>query len=256
MASFSNVFADNRDGQDNRDRQENRVENRIEKYVTKVVQTLFFQFLFTFSCVMIVAFNTYARMFCAFNAIPILALSCIGGLVTVLYMFVAPVKTNLQLSVFTVFETMLVCVGSCIYSTEVILTSVIVTMCMTFGLGMYALTTDQNHMNIKSFLSCALSFLLIVSLWNLFLGSSLLFAVGTYFGTLLFFGYIVYDVQYFLKEKLISFGANGNANAKAIPEDLHIDAALNIYLDVINVFIRMLEIVDMIVNKKSSKSRQ
>lgn len=255
MASFSDIFADKNNGQENHNRQEhndNPIESRdIEKYVTKVIQTLFFQFLFTFSCVTIVAFSTYVRMFCILNALPIFGLSFIGGFITVLCMFMSSVKTNLQLSIFTIFETMLVCVGSCIYSTEVVLTSVIVTMCVTFGLGMYALSTNYNHMNPESLLSCGLSFLLFVLCWNLFLGNSLLHIIGIFFGTLLFFGYIVYDVQYFLKERI----ANTKDRSQNIPEDLHIDAALNIYLDVINVFIRVLEIVDIIIGKKNNSSR-
>jgi FtsH-binding integral membrane protein len=50
-----------------------------------------------------------------------------------------------------------------------------------------------------------------------------------------FFGYIIFDVQHFLSEK-----TKISTNTK---EDLHIEAAINIYLDVINIFLRVMEII-------------
>jgi FtsH-binding integral membrane protein len=250
MAAFSNIFGDNIVEEDNNG-QRSYVKNHtndddIEKYVKKVVQTLFFQFLFTFSCVMIIAISTHARFFCILNALQILGFGFIGGLTTLLCMYMSSVKTDLQLGIFTIFETMVVCVGSCVYTADVVLISAIVTMCITFGLGIYALTTNQNHMHLEPFLFCGLSFLLIVMVWNMFLGNGPLFFFSTFFGILLFFGYVIFDIQYFLKEQII----NAKKKSQSIPEDLHIDAALNIYLDVINIFIRVLKIVNAIIGEK------
>lgn len=213
--------------------QEFRVAKAI--HITRTVQTLFFQFLFTFGCVTLCTFNTAAYLFVMSNLMPLIMVGGLGGLVMVIYMSCAARKTETQLAIFTVCETMVVCAGSALYGEDVVMMAMLATVGITAALGVYALTTENDHSGLIGPLTSGLTCLLIMGLCNIFFRIPFVHTIELYGGTLIFFGYIVYDVQHFLSEK--------SKLSASVQEQLHIDAALNIYLDVINVFIRMLEII-------------
>lgn len=212
-------------------------EFRITKaaHITKTVQTLFFQFLFTFGCVTLCTFNTTAYLFVLNNMMPLIMIGGLGGIAMVIYMMCASYKTEFQLAIFTAFETMVVCSGSVMYGEDVVLMAMLSTVGITAALGVYALTTKNDHSGLMGPLSSGLTCLLIMGIVNIFFRIPFLHTIELYVGTLIFFGYIVFDIQYFLSEK--------SKLSASVQDQLHIDAALNIYLDVINVFIRMLEII-------------
>ena len=143
-------------------------------------------------------------------------------------------KTELQLAIFTLFETMLICVIATIYERESVLMAMLAMIGIVCGLGTYALTTRTNHTGLMGPLLSGLTCLLMMGLFNIFLGSMIVRLYELVFGTLIFFGYIVFDVQYYLSShsKLNLYNR----------DDLHIEAALNIYLDGVNIFIRLLEL--------------
>jgi FtsH-binding integral membrane protein len=175
----------------------------------------------------------------------------IGTLSTILYMFYfASKKTGIQLAIFTVFETLSLCAISVLYGYDITLISMLVTIGLTAGLGVYALTTKINYNKWFGLFSSGLTCVLMIGLINMFIGSPMLYAAKLYLGTVVFLGYIVLDIQYFLNSDANSYIMNhiGKYGVK----DLHIIAALNIYLDVINLFIRLLEITK---NMKGSNTR-
>jgi FtsH-binding integral membrane protein len=218
-----------------------------KEYIAKTFQTLFFQFLFTFGSVFLVAFNDTAHNFMLSNAEKMLVIGGLGGIITILYISFSNPKVELQLAVFTVFETMVVCVGAVLYSWDVVMLALLATFSISSFLGFYALSTKTDYTQFGNALFSALMSLLMISLAGLFLGIEMIHTVSIYFGTLVFFGYIIYDVQHYFSNdaKLL--------NEHGIKQDLHIEAAINIYLDVINVFIRMLEIIDRLKNKGENK---
>jgi len=212
-------------------------------HIFKTVQLLLLQFLFTFSLTIIVAFNQSAYLFTVRNALELISIGGLGGLFTVIYISTAEKKTETQLAIFTVFETMLVCAASSMYGTETVMMAMLAMIGIMCGLGMYAFTTSTNHTGLMSLLFSGLSGLLMMSIINIFLGSQIVRMFELYCGTLLFFGYIVFDVQYYLTEHSPAL-----MNHR---DDFHVEAALNIYLDGINIFIRLLEIIGS--NDKSNK---
>jgi len=217
------------------------------EYFTKTIMTLFFQFLFTFSSVVFVTFNNTVYNFMMANYSILLMVGFLGGLTMIIYIAFSNPKTEVQLAIFTVFETMVVCSGTLMYSEEVIMMAMLATIGITCLLGVYALSTSRNYTGMAEMLYTALTCLVVMSICNVFIRFEFIHMLGLYFGTLVFFGYVVYDVQYYLSEKLM--------NPSKIKPDLHIDAAINIYLDVINIFIRMLEIIQQIKGNNDKVNR-
>jgi len=168
------------------------------------------------------------------NIEPMILLGGCGSLAMVLYMCCSSRKTETHVFLFTLFETMLVTASTMFYSREVVTMAVMVTGGITMGLWIYALTTKTDHTGIAPHLYSILCVLVFMGLFNMFWASDLLYRIDLYVGTLLFMAYLVVDVQYYIGKRL---------KEKEVPEDLHIDAAMNVYLDVINIFIRVLHII-------------
>jgi hypothetical protein len=225
-------------------------QQKRDDYVRKTMNTLLCQFGFTFGCVLATIMSQDIFLFVQLYMLELLISGIVGSLASVLYIVFSDTKTEFQLGLFTFFETMVVVTGSALYDPHIVLMTLFVTVGLVGGLGAYALTTKNNHLNLGNALSIGLSTLIFMGLLNYFFRTSFTDTLQLYAGTLIFLGYIVYDVQLFFSE---------HTDLKSYEKgDLHIIASLNIYLDVINVFIRLLEIMDRIKGKdnKSEKKRR
>lgn len=102
-----------------------------------------------------------------------------------------------------------------------------------FGvMGLIGFTTNVDLSKIGFYLLVALGGVIVISLFNLFIGSDTLTIVLSVICLLLFLGITAYDVQ-----KIKSLENSG------LPEDnLAIYGALELYLDFINIFLHILEI--------------
>ncbi|GAA6974051.1 Bax inhibitor-1/YccA family protein [Helicobacter pylori] len=99
---------------------------------------------------------------------------------------------------------------------------------IVFGLmSVYALKTKNDLANMGRMLFIALIVVLVCSLINLFLGSPMFQVVIAGASTILFSLYIAYDTQNIVKGMY----------------DSPIDAAVDLYLDFLNVFISILQII-------------
>ncbi len=99
---------------------------------------------------------------------------------------------------------------------------------IVFGLmSVYALKTKNDLANMGKMLFIALIVVLVCSLINLFLGSPIFQVVIAGASTILFSLYIAYDTQNIVKGMY----------------DSPIDAAVDLYLDFLNVFISILQII-------------
>ncbi|VBB18823.1 hypothetical protein YASMINEVIRUS_1355 [Yasminevirus sp. GU-2018] len=214
-------------------------------HVYKTVQTLLFQFMFTFGCVCAVTFSQTVYNIVVQNLGSLLLMGIGGSLMTVFYMVSSAKKTETQLAVFTVFETMTICGITAFYGEEVVTLAVLATVGIVCGLGVYAFTTQVDHTGWFAPLTSALSCLLFMGLFNIFFGFKLFHTIELYLGTVIFFGYIVVDVQMFLTER--------SAKVAYVQPDLHIEASLNIYLDAINIFVRLLEIISTLKGEEKGR---
>ena len=103
-------------------------------------------------------------------------------------------------------------------------------ICLIFGLIGYYTKIDLTKLG--TFLFMALIAVIIASIINIFIGSDAFNLGICILSLIIFIGYMAYDIQ------VIKRGMYGNINE----ENLAIYGAFQIYLDFINIFIRLLEL--------------
>jgi FtsH-binding integral membrane protein len=215
----------------------------LNNYISLTFKTLMYQFAFTFGCVLLMVLSESINIFVRSNALFLVTIGSICVLSICIIMIFFNQINKFNLCIFTFYEIMTICGFVSMFEKDIIVLALLLTIGICFALGIYALTTKYNHTNLIGMLFAGLSCLSIISFTNLFLGLEWLHIFELYAGILLFFGYIVVDIQYFLKKNILE--------KRCIHDNLHIVAAMNIYMDVINIFIRILIILTK--NKKKKK---
>merc|ERR1711959_29132 len=138
------------------------------------------------------------------------------------------------LGVFTLAESYLVGVTTLMYDTETVLMAVAITAGITVVLTLFAFQTKYDFTTAGGFLLSALLALFSFSIIMMFLPFSKIAHVAfASLGALLFSCYLVYDIQIMMDGKRMQIS----------PDD-YVLAALNLYLDIINLFIYILQILD------------
>lgn len=102
------------------------------------------------------------------------------------------------------------------------------------GLSVFAMNTKRDFSAMGKFLFIALIVIIVASLINIFVGSSMLSLAVSGAGALIFSGYILYDTQNIIR------GAY----------DSPVLAAVSLYLDILNLFISLLHILGALNNNK------
>jgi FtsH-binding integral membrane protein len=107
----------------------------------------------------------------------------------------------------------------------------------TFGaMSLYGYTTRRDLSGFGSFLFMGLIGIIIASLVNMFLASTMMAFVISVVGVLVFTGLTAYDTQW-IKESYVASDDGTLAGRKAIY------GALKLYLDFINLFIMLLRLL-------------
>lgn len=119
------------------------------------------------------------------------------------------------------------------YSTQVVVLGFAITAAVSAALTLYALQTKYDFTMSGGMLFSALLTLLVTSILGMFFPISGLRLAIAGCGALVFSAYIVYDVQ------LVAAGEH----AVKVSPDEYVLAAINIYLDVINLFLYILQIL-------------
>lgn len=104
------------------------------------------------------------------------------------------------------------------------------------GLSLFGYTTKKDLSGFGSFLIMAVIGLVIASIVNIFLGSSMLYWIITYAGVLIFSGLIAYDTQ---RLKMTYYAIGGDRNAMGVATSF---GALNLFIDFVNLFLFLLRI--------------
>lgn len=110
----------------------------------------------------------------------------------------------------------------------------ILTASAFFGLTLYALTTKRNFLGLGKYLFIALIILVVASIINLFVGSSLLMIGLSAIAAILFSFMIVYDTQAIYAGEY----------------DSPISAALGMYLNIINLFVALINLLREFTGEK------
>jgi FtsH-binding integral membrane protein len=110
----------------------------------------------------------------------------------------------------------------------------------TFGaLSLYGYTTKRDMSGMGSFLFMGLIGIIIASLVNLFLASTMLQFLVSVIGVLVFAGLTAYDTQRLKNDYIYGYASQGGA----VAERASILGALSLYLNFINLFTLLLQLL-------------
>lgn len=123
------------------------------------------------------------------------------------------------------------------YTSTSIATAFFVTAGMFAAMSFIGFVTKKDLSSFGSFFTMALIGLIIASVVNIFLNSSVMYWIITYVGVLLFVGLTAYDTQK-IKQMLIEYGDEVNDST----QKLALLGSLSLYLDFINLFLYILRL--------------
>jgi FtsH-binding integral membrane protein len=123
-----------------------------------------------------------------------------------------------------------------VYTGESIARVFFITASIFGAMSLYGYTTKKDLTSIGSFMLMGLIGILIASLVNIFLASSMIHFTVSVLGVVIFTGLTAYDVQR-VKENYNFMGGN-----QEIAEKASIFGALTLYMDFINLFVMLLRL--------------
>ncbi|KAM5171137.1 protein lifeguard 4 [Mantella aurantiaca] len=169
---------------------------------------------------------------------PALVLLCvIGSLGTIIaltiYRHQHPVNLYL-LFLFTILEAVTVGITVTFYEAAVVLQAFILTSAVFFGLTIYTFQSKKDFSKFGAGLFAGLWILILAGFLRFFFYSETVEIAIAAGGSLLFCGFIIYDTHLLMH--------------KLSPEE-HILASINLYLDIINLFLHLLRLLDAINRK-------
>lgn len=140
----------------------------------------------------------------------------------------------LLLGAFTVAQAFLVGMITAYYNIEAVLLAFLVTAVAVFCITIFAINTKIDVTRWGTLLLVALVAFVVLLLVGMFWVNRILYLVIAGFACLLFSAYLLYDIQLVMGGRYYS-----------ISPDEYVFAALNIYLDIINLFLWILTIIGL-----------
>jgi len=208
-------------------------------FISKVYGILSVQLVLTACVATPFIFNESVRQFAAANQGFLIFVSLLN--IVFLCFMVCPCgcqnnmrtyPTNyLLLGGFTITEGMLVGVICSMYTLPSLLACVFATGVLVVGLTLYAVTTKTDFTTLGGYLFAALLVLMIFGVFTMFLPFPFMETVYCCLGILVFSFYLIFDTQMIM----------GNGELK-IGIDDYVFAALQLYIDIIQLFIMMLRL--------------
>uniref|UniRef100_A0A3B4AN29 Uncharacterized protein n=1 Tax=Periophthalmus magnuspinnatus TaxID=409849 RepID=A0A3B4AN29_9GOBI len=202
-------------------------------FLRKVYSLLSLQLILTTATSALFMFCQPVKEFVHSSPALVLA-SALGSLVLLLALFVYrhqhPVNLYLLLTFYLFQSICPVCFLSVtFYDYWTVLQALLLTCAVFAGLTAFTFQSKRDFSKLGASLFSGLLILLVASCFGLFFQSDVTELLFSSFGAFLFCGFIVYDT--FLLMKQLS------------PEE-HVLASINLYLDIINLFLHVLRILD------------
>ncbi|XP_048338597.1 protein lifeguard 1 isoform X1 [Sphaerodactylus townsendi] len=211
--------------------------NIRQAFIRKVFLVLTLQLSVTFAFVAVFTFVDEVRGFVRKNVwtyyvsyavffISLIVLSCCGE-------FRRKHPWNLvALSILTLCLSYMVGMIASFYNTEVVIMAVGITAAVCFTVVIFSLQTKYDFTSCRGVLIVCLVVLLIFAILCIFIRNRILDIVYASLGALLFTCFLAVDTQMIL----------GNKQLAISPEE-YVFAALNLYTDIINIFLYILAII-------------
>jgi len=226
--------------------------NQRLNFVRKVFGIVFFQLLATTAFTMFVSMN---RGFAAWMAqsTGMMYLTMFGAIATMLIITFSPnqartVPNNYYLlAAFTFCESWSVASIVQFYNTQIILVALIGTLGIVTALTFYAMTTKKDFTMMGGSIFMFAMGMLLLSLFNWAFQVPLVSALLIVGGCILEGYYLIFDIQLICGQKRGKFGI-----------DDYILAAINLYIDIIRIFLKLLEILQKLEksNEEEKKERK
>ncbi|KAI9539918.1 hypothetical protein NQZ68_001851 [Dissostichus eleginoides] len=206
-------------------------------FIRKVFTVLTVQLVITFSFVAVFTFVDEAKVFVRRNPwtyyvsyvvflVSLITLSCCGE-------FRRKHPWNLiALSILTLSLSYMVGMIASFYDTETVIMAVGITAVVCFTVVLFSLQSKYDFTSCQGVLFVCLIVLLLFSILCIFIRHRILDIVYSSLGALLFTCFLAVDTQLLLGNKKLSLS----------PEE-YVFAALNLYTDIINIFLYILAIV-------------
>lgn len=137
------------------------------------------------------------------------------------------------LILFTFAEAFVLAVSSSTYQKEEVLMAVGITAAVCLGLTLFAFQTKWDFTMMGGILFVAVIILFIFGIVAIFVHNRIVQLVYASLGALIFSIYLVYDTQLMM----------GGKHKYSISPEEYIFAALNLYVDIINIFMYILAII-------------
>lgn len=215
-------------------------EQSIRKaFIRKVYAILMCQLLVTMGFIALFLFHQPTKMWAARNPwmfwvafavvfVCLIAMACCDGVRRQ-----APMNF-IFLAIFTVAESFLLGVTSSVYDVSAVMMAVGITAGVCLALTIFAFQTKWDFTTMGGVLLCATVVLLLFGIIAIFIPrNNIVTLVYASLGALIFSMYLVYDTQLMM----------GGKHKYSISPEEYIFAALNLYLDIINIFIYILTII-------------
>ena len=139
------------------------------------------------------------------------------------------------LSIFTLAMSYMVAIISTRYSQITVLYGFIITSVITFSLTIYAMNTKTDFTTSGGILVSILIGLIVMGLLNIFFQNNFIDTLIAAVGAILFSIYIIYDTQLIV---------GGNHRKYQFDVDDYVFATISLYLDIINLFLYMLDLLN------------
>ena len=215
-------------------------------FIKKVSGILLAQLSFTFLFVLLLQLNIIKKLFIKYEIISgICILLSMVAFIIIYFVLICNRKLGktvpynyILLSLITFFETIICASIAMAYSIDVVLVSLILTIVSAGAIIIYAIKTKKNFTNMGLILAVFMSQLIMVGILRIFIRSEFVKVFYCLFGTLVVGMYLVYDVQ-------LIYGKVG----LAYEVDDYILAALELYIDIIRLFLEILRIVGKIMDR-------
>ncbi|MBN3291655.1 LFG1 protein, partial [Polypterus senegalus] len=208
-----------------------------QAFIRKVFMVLTVQLTVTFSFVAVFTFVDDAKLFVRMHPwtyyvsyavffVVLIVLSCCGE-------FRRQHPWNLiALSILTLSMSYMVGMIASFYDTDSVIMAVGITVVVCFTVVLFSLQTKYDFTSCRGVLFVCLIVLLVFGILAIFIQNKILQIVYASLGALLFTCFLAVDTQLLL----------GNKQLALSPEE-YIFAALNLYTDIINIFLYILAII-------------
>lgn len=219
----------------------NCFEDRVarKKFIQKTCGYMFFSMFCTFVTSIYFNFDDSAKYFITTKIGQLLSVLSISFIISFIYITLCFSSLMQQSPSKYIFYSILTYsiswnVGlSCMYmKSDILISAILITTGTLFALTLYSLITVMDFTRYYEYYFVSLFTIISMSIVNIFLNNSILNICLAGSGSLIFSLLIVYDIQLIVSQKHIRYRYN---------LDDSIFAAMNLYLDTINLFIYILD---------------